>query len=59
MTEEMPKLHLNRHGTIRMLKHIQKQVPEIKLANLQLEPVEVTKTYAQAVSEEFPTAEGK
>ena len=51
MTEEMPKLHLNRHGTIRMLKHIQKQVPEIKLADLQLEPVEVTKTYAQAVSE--------
>ena len=51
MTGEMPKLHLNRHGTIRMLKHIQKQVPEIKLADLQLEPVEVTKTYAQAVSE--------
>ena len=26
MTREMPKLHLNRHGTIRMLKHKQKQV---------------------------------
>ena len=48
MTGDMPKLHLNREGTIRMLKHIQKQVPNLKLADMNSKEAP-SKSYANAV----------
>ena len=48
MTGDMPCLHLNRRGSIRLLENIQKHVPGLRLSNSINEPQK--KSYAEVLS---------
>ena len=50
MTGEMPK-HLNRQGTIRMLKHLQKYIPKLKLSEMNTMSLSNQRTYANVVAD--------
>ena len=51
MTGEMPKLHLNLQGTIRMLKHLQKYIPKLKLSEMNTMSLSNQRTYANVVAD--------
>jgi lysophospholipase L1-like esterase len=50
MTGEMPRLHLNRSGTVRLLENMEKHVSGLKLSDRLHDPIVQKKSFAQVVA---------